>query len=63
MQNLLTEQDVRIPLKWGTNSGDVGQRRSEATLVTATAPRSWKNGWRRSLWAGHRICPVPAGSL
>jgi hypothetical protein len=24
---------VRIPLKWGTNSGEVGQRRSEATLV------------------------------
>ena len=27
--------EVRIPLKWGTNSGEVGQRRSEATLVTA----------------------------
>jgi hypothetical protein len=26
---------VRIPLKWGTDSGEVGQRRSEATLVTA----------------------------
>src|SRR6266700_1989257 len=26
---------VRIPLKWGTNYGEVGQRRSEATLVTA----------------------------
>jgi hypothetical protein len=26
---------MRIPLKWGTNSGEVGQRRSEATLVTA----------------------------
>ena len=26
---------LRIPLKWGTNSGEVGQRRSEATLVTA----------------------------
>jgi len=26
---------LRIPLKWGTDSGDVGQRRSEATLVTA----------------------------
>ena len=25
---------LRIPLKWGTDSGDVGQRRSEATLVT-----------------------------
>jgi len=25
---------VRIPVKWGTDSGDVGQRRSEATLVT-----------------------------
>jgi hypothetical protein len=24
---------LRIPLKWGTDSGDVGQRRSEATLV------------------------------
>jgi len=24
---------VRIPLKWGTDSGEVGQRRSEATLV------------------------------
>jgi hypothetical protein len=24
-----------IPLKWGTDSGEVGQRRSEATLVTA----------------------------
>jgi hypothetical protein len=31
---LITGQ-VRIPLKWGTNSGEVGQRRSEATLVTA----------------------------
>ena len=27
--------DVRIPLKWGTDSGEVGQRRSVATLVTA----------------------------
>ena len=26
---------VRIPLKWGTDSGEVGQRRSEATPVTA----------------------------
>jgi hypothetical protein len=26
---------VRIPLKWGTDSGEVGQRRSGATLVTA----------------------------
>ena len=26
---------VRIPLKWGTKYGEVGQRRSEATLVTA----------------------------
>ena len=26
---------LRIPLKWGTDSGEVGQRRSEATLVTA----------------------------
>jgi hypothetical protein len=26
---------VHIPLKWGIDSGDVGQRRSEATLVTA----------------------------
>ena len=26
---------MRIPLKWGTDSGEVGQRRSEATLVTA----------------------------
>jgi hypothetical protein len=26
---------VRIPLKWGNDSGDVGQRRSEATLVIA----------------------------
>jgi hypothetical protein len=26
---------VRIPLKWGTDSGDVGQRRSGATPVTA----------------------------
>jgi hypothetical protein len=26
---------VRIPLKWGTDSGDVGQHRSEATLVIA----------------------------
>ena len=24
---------MRIPLKWGTDSGEVGQRRSEATLV------------------------------
>jgi len=24
---------VRIPLKWATDSGDVGQSRSEATLV------------------------------
>jgi hypothetical protein len=24
---------LRIPLKWGTDSGEVGQRRSEATLV------------------------------
>ena len=26
---------MRIPLKWGTDSGEVGQRRSEATLVKA----------------------------
>ena len=26
---------LRIPLKWGTDSGEVGQRRSEATPVTA----------------------------
>ena len=26
---------MRIPLKWGTDSGEVGQRRSGATLVTA----------------------------
>ena len=26
---------MRIPLKWGTKYGDVGQRRSGATLVTA----------------------------
>jgi hypothetical protein len=26
---------VRIPLKWGTDSGEVGQRRSGATLVVA----------------------------
>jgi len=26
---------LRIPLKWGTKYGEVGQRRSEATLVTA----------------------------
>ena len=26
---------LRIPLKWGADSGDVGQRRSGATLVTA----------------------------
>jgi hypothetical protein len=25
---------LRIPLKWGTEYGEVGQRRSEATLVT-----------------------------
>jgi hypothetical protein len=25
---------LRIPLKWGTDSGEVGQRRSEATPVT-----------------------------
>jgi hypothetical protein len=31
----LSPAKVRIPLKWGTNSGEVGQRRSEATLVTA----------------------------
>ena len=24
---------LRIPVKWGTDSGDVGQCRSEATLV------------------------------
>lgn len=24
---------LRIPVKWGTDSGDVGQSRSEATLV------------------------------
>ena len=24
---------LRIPLKWATDSGDVGQSRSEATLV------------------------------
>jgi len=29
------ESLMRIPLKWGTDSGDVGQRRSGATLVTA----------------------------
>ena len=26
---------LRIPMKWGTDSGEVGQRRSEAALVTA----------------------------
>jgi len=26
---------LRIPLKWGTDSGEVGQRRSGATLVRA----------------------------
>jgi hypothetical protein len=31
----LLEDLLRIPLKWGTDSGEVGQRRSEATLVTA----------------------------
>jgi hypothetical protein len=25
--------EVRIPVKWATDSGDVGQGRSEATLV------------------------------
>ena len=29
------EEYLRIPLKWGTDSAEVGQRRSEATLVTA----------------------------
>ena len=33
--NTQKETLLRIPLKWGTNSGEVGQRRSEATLVTA----------------------------
>jgi aryl sulfotransferase len=28
-------RELRIPLKWGTDSGEVGQRRSGATLVTA----------------------------
>ena len=28
-------EHLRIPLKWGTDSGEVGQRRSGATLVTA----------------------------
>ena len=31
----LLQSAVRIPLKWGTDSGEVGQRRSEATPVTA----------------------------
>ena len=26
---------LRIPLKWGTKYGEVGQRQSQATLVTA----------------------------
>ena len=32
---LNSSAQVRIPLKWGTDSGEVGQRRSGATLVTA----------------------------
>jgi len=31
----LPKSMLRIPLKWGTDSGEVGQRRREATLVTA----------------------------
>jgi single-strand DNA-binding protein len=31
----LRSHELRIPLKWGIDSGEVGQRRSGATLVTA----------------------------
>jgi hypothetical protein len=30
---LVTYNVLRIPVKWATDSGDVGQGRSEATLV------------------------------
>jgi len=30
---LIEFSNVRIPLKWAPDSGDVGRRRSEATLV------------------------------
>jgi hypothetical protein len=30
---IFTRANVRIPVKWATDSGDVGQGRSEATLV------------------------------
>jgi hypothetical protein len=33
--SVLLYEHLRIPLKWGNDSGDVGQRRSEATLVIA----------------------------
>jgi len=32
---MMSATSLRIPLKWGTDSGEVGQCRSEATLVTA----------------------------
>jgi hypothetical protein len=55
--------DVRIPLKWGTDSGEVGQRRSEATLVTAMiseVPHLWPGTCTRSLtrWPG-APAPIP----
>ena len=40
-QNTVLFVKVRIPLKWGTYSGDVGRRRSEATsgvLIIAEVP-------------------------
>ena len=33
MANDLAQAWVRIPVKWAADSGDVGQGRSEATLV------------------------------
>ena len=32
-ESVNVEQLMRIPVKWATDSGDVGRRRSEATLV------------------------------
>jgi len=56
---------MRIPPKWGTDSGEVGQRRSGATLATA-----WSEWYGttcsapmgvRSSNCNHRRCPVAPG--
>jgi hypothetical protein len=52
----------RIPLKWSTDSGEVGQRRSEATLVTvmiSEEPHLWaRNVLRLQIPLRGRL-PVP----